>query len=95
MIFLSPFLITFYTHAVKRSISIVGLTIMFLLSFQMLTAQKKQYFLTNIDISRGLSHNRVQCFLKDRKGILSTGTFEGLNRFNGYSFKVFKNDPDP
>jgi ligand-binding sensor domain-containing protein/signal transduction histidine kinase len=41
----------------------------------------------------GLSNNRVFCMLQDRYGFLWFGTDDGLNRFDGYEFKVYRNDP--
>lgn len=41
----------------------------------------------------GLSNNRVFCVLQDRYGFLWFGTDDGLNRFDGYEFKVYRNDP--
>lgn len=38
----------------------------------------------------GLSNNLVNCFLKDKKGFLWIGTFDGLNRFDGNNFAYFK-----
>lgn len=44
----------------------------------------------------GLSHNKVQCILQDQQGYLWFGTVYGLNRYDGYTFKVFENVPgDP
>lgn len=56
-------------------------------------AQQNQYRFSKIDISQGLSNNEVNCIFKDEAGFMWFGTRSGLNRFNGYSFKVFKNDP--
>ncbi|MFT3744548.1 MAG: two-component regulator propeller domain-containing protein [Pyrinomonadaceae bacterium] len=44
----------------------------------------------------GLSHNTIIAIHEDRKGFLWVGTIGGLNRFDGYRFVVYKNDPqDP
>jgi signal transduction histidine kinase/ligand-binding sensor domain-containing protein/DNA-binding response OmpR family regulator len=55
-------------------------------------AQPGVYKFTHLDVNGGLSHNQVTCFLKDKKGFLWIGTASGLNRFDGYSVKVFRND---
>ena len=42
-----------------------------------------------------LSHNAVTCIHQDRLGFLWLGTFNGLNKYDGYSFKIYKfNDPE-
>jgi ligand-binding sensor domain-containing protein/serine phosphatase RsbU (regulator of sigma subunit) len=41
----------------------------------------------------GLSQSSVTCIFQDRKGFMWFGTLDGLNRYDGYNFKVFKNDP--
>ena len=49
-----------------------------------------------LSVEQGLSQNTVQAVLQDHVGFLWFGTEEGLNRFDGYSFVVFKHDPaDP
>jgi PAS domain S-box-containing protein len=35
----------------------------------------------------------VNCIIQDRKGFLWFGTQDGLNKFDGYTFTVFKHDP--
>jgi signal transduction histidine kinase/ligand-binding sensor domain-containing protein/AraC-like DNA-binding protein len=56
----------------------------------LLYAQPGAYQFTRVDISQGLSHNQVNCILKDSKGFLWFGTMSGLNRYDGYRFKVFR-----
>ena len=33
------------------------------------------------------------CILQDKKGVMWFGTRDGLNRFDGYTFKIFRKDP--
>lgn len=40
-------------------------------------------------IEHGLSHNYVNCFTQDYNGFVWIGTNDGLNRFDGYSFKTY------
>ena len=54
-------------------------------------AQSEQYKFSRLDIYDGLSHNQVNGILKDPDGFLWFGTMSGLNRYDGYSFKVFRN----
>src|SRR5476651_1586494 len=41
----------------------------------------------------GLSHNRVMCMIKDREGFMWFGTWDGINRFDGHNFTVYKSRP--
>ena len=45
-------------------------------------------------IKDGLSHNTVNCIVQDSLSYMWFGTMDGLNRFDGYQFKVFKSLPD-
>lgn len=53
-------------------------------------AQDEQYTFSQLDIYKGLSHNQVNTILKDPKGFIWIGTMSGLNRYDGYSLKVFR-----
>ena len=46
-----------------------------------------------INSYQGLSHNSPLSFLRDSKGFIWIGTVDGLNRYDGYSFRIFKNIP--
>lgn len=45
----------------------------------------------NYTISDGLSVSNVNDILQDKKGYIWIGTSNGLNMFNGYDFKIYKN----
>ncbi len=38
----------------------------------------------------GLSHNIVYCILQDRYGLMWFGTQDGLNRYDGYAFTIYR-----
>lgn len=67
-------------------------TICFFLCIALRLAGQPYYF-KSYQVENGLSNNSVICSLQDQKGFLWFGTKDGLNRFNGYQFKVFKNVP--
>ncbi len=46
----------------------------------------------HISFEQGLSQNTVVCILQDRKGFMWFGTGDGLNRYDGYTFTVYKHD---
>lgn len=54
--------------------------------------QEKQYHFVHLDIKNGLSHNQISAIYKDKEGFMWFGTQEGLNKYDGYTFKVFRHD---
>jgi len=48
-------------------------------------------YVRTLDIEQGLSNNTVTRIYKDRFGFMWFGTFDGLNRYDGYSFERFRN----
>jgi signal transduction histidine kinase/CheY-like chemotaxis protein/ligand-binding sensor domain-containing protein len=56
-------------------------------------AQHEQMSFRRLSIHDGLSQNSVTCILKDRKGFLWFGTMDGLNRYDGYKFTVYRRVP--
>ncbi len=55
-------------------------------------AQNTQGFET-VSTSQGLSQGMVFDILQDAEGFIWVATKNGLNRYDGYGFKVFSNDP--
>ncbi|MCB1602903.1 MAG: hypothetical protein KDI66_23000, partial [Xanthomonadales bacterium] len=48
----------------------------------------------HLNIEDGLSQNAGLAIFQDSRGYLWIGTQDGLNRFDGYSFKIYKHDPN-
>jgi hypothetical protein len=42
----------------------------------------------------GLSHSSVTCILQDHRGFMWFGTGDGLNKYDGYTFTVYRRDPE-
>ncbi len=47
-----------------------------------------------ISLEQGMSQSSVRCILQDSRGFMWMGTEDGLNKFDGYSFTVYKPNPD-
>ena len=54
-----------------------------------LAAQTKEYDITRYTTHDGLSDNNITSIFQDGKGFMWFGTVDGLNRFDGYTFRVF------
>lgn len=66
-----------------------------LLVFQTTFGQEKSYNFINLNSKHGLSSNSVNTILKDKYGFMWFGTDDGLNKFDGQNFIVYRhNDTD-
>ncbi len=54
--------------------------------------QSNNYIFSRLDFTNGLSNDHITSLYKDHKGFMWFGTMSGLNRFDGYQFKVYKRD---
>jgi signal transduction histidine kinase/ligand-binding sensor domain-containing protein/DNA-binding response OmpR family regulator len=44
----------------------------------------------HLTVEEGLSHNWVRSIIKDHQGFMWFGTFNGLNRYDGKNFKIYR-----
>lgn len=54
----------------------------------------QSYLFKHLEVSDGLSNNSVNTIYKDRDGFMWFGTTAGLNRYDGYTFKVYQHAED-
>ncbi|WP_298338694.1 two-component regulator propeller domain-containing protein [uncultured Algibacter sp.] len=66
---------------------------LFLVNINLLFAQLSDYNFRNINISDGLSNNTVTSIARDKLGQMWFATSNGLNKFNGREFTVYRNIP--
>jgi ligand-binding sensor domain-containing protein/signal transduction histidine kinase/DNA-binding response OmpR family regulator len=58
------------------------------------TLRAQEYYFKHYHVENGLSNNSVNCSMQDKKGFLWFGTINGLNRFDGYSFRIYRHNHD-
>jgi signal transduction histidine kinase/ligand-binding sensor domain-containing protein/DNA-binding response OmpR family regulator len=82
----------------KRSAMWYRLSLIFLaltiLLCNPVNAQQPGIAFQHLDISQGLSQNTVYAIHQDKKGFIWIGTGDGLNRYDGYVFRLFGNSSD-
>src|SRR5829696_3474980 len=56
-------------------------------------AQKPRFQFDHLGTDKGLSQSNVLSILQDTRGFMWFGTSDGLNKYDGYRFTAYKNDP--
>jgi ligand-binding sensor domain-containing protein len=70
---------------------ITFMVVVFFCSAEFLSAQKNIRF-QQLSVKEGLSQNTINCIFQDSRGFMWFGTQNGLNKYDGSSITVFKND---
>ena len=82
------YLTIFYSY--KRKL--VGICVVLLIWMLKVSAQIPEFH--HISVEDGLPNNSVISLTQDAAGFIWMGTYDGLNRYDGYSFKIFRNKWD-
>lgn len=70
-----------------------ALTILILAVFISQEISATEFLLKKYSVNDGLSQNTVRAILQDKKGFIWFGTQDGLNRFDGREYRIFRNNP--
>ncbi|MBN8687696.1 MAG: response regulator [Chitinophagales bacterium] len=54
-------------------------------------AAQEQTTVKRLSIANGLSNNSVRCIYQDKRGFIWFATYDGLNRYDGREFRVYRN----
>lgn len=77
----------------KKSIYSLILPVLFLLFAESsLQAQSSRFRFEHLSLDQGLPQSTPMCFIQDKRGFIWVGTQEGLCRYDGYTFVVYKHD---
>ncbi|MCP4220573.1 MAG: hypothetical protein GY765_38455, partial [bacterium] len=57
-----------------------------------LTARSENIRFRHINVDHGLTTNTVFCIFQDSRGFMWFGTEDGLNRYDGYDFNIYRSD---
>ncbi len=79
---------------VKRGFftSLTGLAFLFIV-LPVISLSAVELRFKHLTIVEGLSQNSINAVIKDDRGFIWLGTQDGFNRYDGYSFSVFKQVP--
>ena len=61
-----------------------------MLFLQAVFTQESPVFFEHLTTEDGLSQNDINCIFQDSKGFMWFGTNDGLNKYNGYKFTIYK-----
>jgi PAS domain S-box-containing protein len=78
---------------IKTLLLILSVEIIPLLSLT-LPAHNPVIKFQRLTIENGLSQSSIFCILQDRRGFMWFGTEDGLNKYDGYRFKIYRNNPE-
>ena len=77
----------------NRRLFLISHIILFCIFLHPSVSAQGNFVFENLSIPQGLSNPTINTILEDKYGFLWLGTDDGLSRYDGYEFKVYKNNP--
>ncbi len=75
-------------NTLERTIIIICLFVPLLIA-----GQDKPLNFTHLSLENGLSQTSISCIIKDSRGYMWFGTEDGLNKYDGNSFTIYRHNP--
>lgn len=75
-------------------VNLAWLILLFIDSQQPAASQSDYIRFTHLSVEHGLSHTMVNSINQDKQGFMWFGTEDGLNKYDGYGFQIYRPDPD-
>jgi ligand-binding sensor domain-containing protein/HPt (histidine-containing phosphotransfer) domain-containing protein len=76
---------------IKIFYRIIFSTLILLLNFPPFCfAQNQNIRFKHLTTDEGLSHSYIRCIFQDNQGFMWFGTFDGLNKYDGYDFIIYR-----
>ncbi|MFP4023300.1 MAG: two-component regulator propeller domain-containing protein [Thiohalospira sp.] len=79
---------------VTKKITFYGIILFLSLITKNSFSQNSEYTFEKLTVKNGLSHNNVYTIYQDQLGFLWFGTQDGLNKYDGYNFTIYRHEPD-
>ncbi|MBN2088634.1 histidine kinase, partial [candidate division KSB1 bacterium] len=83
-----------FSTRMMRFISLFLFIVIAILCSEPADAQEQGLKFSKLTIEDGLSHSKVNCIFQDKQGFLWFGTNLGLDKYDGYKFTVFQQNPE-
>jgi len=69
------------------------LLLVLVIPFWSAQCQNRPFYFKNYQVQNGISSNIITTITQDKKGFMWFGSRNGLNRFDGTTFRIFRNKP--
>ncbi|MDE3255831.1 MAG: hypothetical protein KGN97_07620, partial [Bacteroidota bacterium] len=76
----------------KKTIFVLSLIVNLSFSFSGNAQKLSDFIFEKYTIKNGLSQSETKCIYQDKIGYIWVGTQQGVDRFDGYTFKQYSHD---
>lgn len=73
---------------------VLGLILLFFVNAHILSQEYERVSFSHISLDKGLSQSTIFDIEQDKSGFMWFATYDGLNKYNGYDFTIYRYDPD-